>query len=132
MTSPPPHKDIYEAGRIAAAVSARYAVDFLPSNEWAVFDYGGAEDEQRKEVFRGNSDTVCENWIGRQVASAVARFLLSREPSEGMRGAGSALVRTAIGSSTYFADDAAGIYRNMNAARLVELGLDAKEGNHSQ
>jgi len=112
MTSPPPHKDLIEAAKLIAFKRACRMGHVL----------------DRAHVYAG------DHWhIYLDEASAVARFLLSRELSPGAIHDGEGYMdmvhcaeylNTVAGRQAEFACG----YQAANIRRLKELGLDAKEG----
>jgi hypothetical protein len=105
MTSPPPHKDLIEAAK--RAYTARRLSLGAPG--FALPDWD--------EMLAHEKDAYIS------VASAVALFLLSVEPSEAVIEAGDATPFVDHGEPDFHT-----VYMAMNACRLSELGLDAKEG----
>lgn len=117
MTSPPPHKDLVDAAKLIDPK----AWENMPQhqlNGFAIATFSNCLRRQRKAI---------------RQASAVARFLLSRELSPGALHDGEGymdLVHIAEHlnhPSGRQAEFACG-YQAANIRRLKELGLDAKEG----
>ena len=127
MTSPPPHKDLIAAAKVVTDTAERFfwVSDGIDTGRAVVHDA-----EKETEVFAGAPEE-CDAYVALQVASAVARFLLSVEPTD------------AQCIAAYDAPFQSGMYDNKreaarmshfnqikaaNKQRAVELGLDAKEG----
>lgn len=119
------HPALIDAAKAAQEEHGQYIVrrkHLLNDGCWLVERKLSANGTRRQRCMEASAEK-CLDYIWQQVARAVLKAVLTREPSEGMRGAGSFTIDPDNGEGGFWIGpwDADECYRAMTAALLKEL-----------